>query len=62
MLKAVKVNKSVFINRASTLSVLILLKITIFLVNLQKLMHVKLAKIFDLSKLILAKIKTFKVS
>ena len=62
MLKAVKVNKSVFINRASTLSVLILLKITIFLVNLQKLMHVKLAKILDLSKLILAKIKTFKVS
>ena len=62
MLKAVKVNKSVFINRASTLSVLILLKITIFLVNLQKLMHVKLAKILDLSKLILAKIKTIKVS
>ena len=62
MLKAVKVSKSVFINRASTLSVLILLKITIFLVNLQKLMHVKLAKILDLSKLILAKIKTFKVS
>ena len=62
MLKAFKVNKSVFTNKTSTLNVLILLKITHFLANLQNLMHVKLAKILDLSKLILSKIKTLKVS
>ena len=51
MLKAFKVNKSVFINKTSTLNVLILLKITNFLANLQNLMPVKLAEIPDLSKL-----------
>ena len=45
MLKAFKVNKSVFTDKTSTLNVLILLKITHFLANLQNLMHVKLAKI-----------------
>ena len=48
MLKAFKVNKSVFIIKTSTLNVLILLKITNFLANLQNLMHVKLAEIPDL--------------
>ena len=62
MLKAFKVNKSVFSNKINTLSVLVLLKITTFLANLENLMHVKLAKILDLSKLMLSKIKTPKVS
>ena len=62
MLKAFKVNKSVFSNKINTLSVLVLLKITTFLANLQNLMHVKLAKILDLQKPIHSKIKMLKVS
>ena len=44
LLKAFKENNSVFTNKISTQSVLILLKITIFLANSkQNVMHVELA-------------------